>query len=402
MAKRALIDVVVTARADLSYTLPIAAAISAQPGLAARILAAGDVRVKDAPKNVPVLRVRAPGLGRDIKSSGRAVGDLVAGFTRLWSEGRPALAVLPCDRFEVLGPATAATILNIPVAHLYGGEEDVGYSIDTRIRNALTKLAHAHFVMHEATRKRLIDMGEEDWRVMVCGASSVAGVKPDPAPFLAHARAAGWGKGPFISATYLPLTTFRDQGLAELDAMIAALSDFSDHTIVWNSVNMDPGGDAIAKRLHALSRKTRNQVFVESLGAKLYFSLLSCAAAMVGNSSSALLEAPSFGIPAVNVGIRQTGRLGGENVIFVPGEAKAIRQALRKALNDTAFRQRAAETPNPFARNDSAKVVARGIAKLLKLPAAQFLIKRSVANNPARVMGIKRSVEFPPLAMKSK
>jgi UDP-N-acetylglucosamine 2-epimerase len=184
--------------------------------------------------------------------------------------------------------------------------------------------------------------------------------------------------------------------------MIAALSDFSDYTIVWNSVNMDPGGDAIAKRLHALSRKSRNQVFVESLGAKLYFSLLSCAAAMVGNSSSALLEAPSFGIPAVNVGIRQTGRLGGENVIFVPGEAKAIRQALRKALNDKVFRQRAAETPNPFARNDSAKVVARGIAKLLKLPDAQFLIKRSVANNPARIMGIKRSVEFPPLAMKSK
>jgi hypothetical protein len=89
-------------------------------------------------------------------------------------------------------------------------------------------------------------------------------------------------------------------------------------------------------------------------------------------------------------------------VIFVPGDAEAIRQALKKALNDKAFRQRAAETPNPFARNDSAKVVASGIAKMLKLPAAQFLIKRSATNNPARIMGIKRSVEFPPLAMKSK
>jgi len=402
LAKRALIDVVVTARADLSYTLPIAAAISAQPGLKARIVAAGNVSIKDTPKGISVLRVRAPALGRDLKSSGRGVGDLVAGFTRLWAEDAPVLVVLPCDRFEVLGPATAATILNIPIAHLYGGEEDVGYSIDTRIRNALTKIAHAHFVMHEATRKRLIDMGEEDWRVIVCGASSVASIKPDPAPFLDYARAVGWGKGPFISATYLPLTTFRDQGLAELDAMIAALSGFSGYTIVWNSVNMDPGGDVIAKRLHALSRKAHNQVFVDSLGAKLYFSLLSCAAAMVGNSSSALLEAPSFGIPAVNVGIRQTGRLGGENVIFVPAETKAIQQALKKALNDKAFRRRAAETPNPFARNNSAKIVARGIAKMLGLPAAQFLIKRSVTNNPARVMGIKRSVEFPPLAMKSK
>lgn len=392
-----LVDVVVTARADLSYTLPIAAAIAAHPALSVRLVAAGDVAV-DVPAGIAFIRVPASGLDGGVVAAGAAVGELVAGFTRLWSESPPALIVLPCDRFEVMGPATAATILNIPIGHLYGGEEDVGYSIDTRIRNSFTKLSHVHFVMHEAVRQRLIDMGEEGWRIKVCGASSVASLVRDPASFLAFARERGWGKGPFISATYLPLTTFRDQGLAELDAMIEALAGFSGHTIVWNSVNADPGGDAVAQRLHALSGQGANHVFVESLGVTRYFSLLSCARAMVGNSSSALLEAPSFGIPAVNVGLRQTGRLGGENVLFVPGEVKAIREALDCALNDQAFRRKVAAAPNPFARADAPQAVADGIAEMLALPASRFLIKRALRGNPARVMGVKRSVEFPPLA----
>jgi UDP-hydrolysing UDP-N-acetyl-D-glucosamine 2-epimerase len=398
VANRALIDVVVTARADLSYTLPIAAAIAAHPELRARLTVAGDLDDPRLAVPIPLLRVPAPGLGVDIESSGRGVGELVAGFSKLWANDPPALVLVPCDRFEVLGPATAAVILNLPIAHLYGGEEDVSYSIDTRIRNALSKLAHVHFVMHEATKRRLVKMGEEEWRILVCGASSVACIEPNPAFFLAHARAKEWGEGPFIAATYLPVTTFRERCLLELDAIIAALRDFRSYTIVWNSVNLDPGSDEIARRLHQLSRQERNHVFVENLGAELYFSLLSCASAMVGNSSSGLLEALSFGLPVVNVGVRQTGRLGGDNVLFVPGEVGAIRRALKRALTDKGFRRRVAATPNPFARADAPQVVSTGIAEMLRRPAAQFLIKRSVTNNPRRYAGIKRSIEFSPLA----
>ena len=181
--------------------------------------------------------------------------------------------------------------------------------------------------------------------------------------------------------------------------MIAGLAGVADgYTVVWNSVNVDPGGDAVARRLHALSGSAKGHVFVESLGRERYFGLLSCARAVVGNSSSGLLEAASFGLPVVNVGVRQTGRLAGDNVLVVPGEAGAVRRAVRKALGDEVFRRACAAAANPFLRPDAARTIAEGIATLLELPPEQFQIKRAVRGNPRRFAALKRSVEFPPLA----
>lgn len=389
------IDVVTTSRADLSYTLPLAAAIAARPGMKARLLACGPVagHVDAGAAPCPVVSLPADGLGQGLVESGHAMGDLLGRLTALWAEAPPDLVVLPCDRYEVLAPATAAMLLNLPLGHLYGGEEDVAYSIDTRVRNALTKMAHCHFVMHEATAARLRRMGEEDWRIAVCGSTSVSALRPDAGPFLDYARERGWGEGPFICATYLPLTTFRENSLAELEAMIAACRRFGGHTFVWNSVNADPGGIEVRRRIEALCAAEPNHVFVESLGARRYFGLLSCAAAVVGNSSSGLVETAGFGVPTVNVGIRQTGRLGGENLIFVPAEANAIARGLRKALFDQDFRK-AARAPNPFVKGDAAALAAEAIAGFLAMPAGAFLIKRAVKGNPRRVGGLKRSVEF--------
>lgn len=387
------IDVVTTARADLSYTLPVAKAIAGRTDLTARLIACGSVADAITQPPCPVEKIAAPSLGLNTVASGRAVGDMIASLCALWAADPPDLVLLPCDRFEVMAPAAAATILNLPLGHLYGGEEDIAYSIDTRIRNAFTKLAHCHFVMHEAVARRLRQMGEEDWRIVVCGSTSVSGLKPDPGPFLAFARDQGWGDGPFISATYLALTTFRENSLSELEAMIAACQRFPDYTFVWNSVNTDPGGVEVRRRIESLCAANRRHVFVESLGAARYFGLLSCASAVIGNSSSGLLETPSFGVPTVNVGTRQTGRLAGDNIIFARATSEAIARALRKALGDADFR-RAAKAPNPFDKGRGASLVAEAIASFLSMPASTFLIKRAVRGNPRRVAGLKRSIEY--------
>ncbi len=402
------IDVVTTSRADFSLIAPIARSLGRRVGLTVRLVFSGahhSDNEKDGLQTlmsecgVATATVEAEGIGGSDMANAAAMAAMMSGFGRLWSEDRPAACVLLGDRYELLPPASIAVLYGIVIAHVFGGEEDVSYCFDTQVRNGITKMAHLHLVMHAAMRERLLRMGEEDWRISVIGNPALEDRPRDGgAAFRAAASERGWGRGPYIAACYLPPTAFPGRWHGELDALLAALDDFGGHTVIWAGVNADPESPAIAARLQAHCAARRNQVFVANLGAQLFASLLEAADAIVGNSSSGLLEAPTHGLPNVTVGIRQTGRLTGAEALIVPAESAAIRGALAAAIGDAALRGRVAAGGNPYFRRGAAEAAADVIARTLKFDRDALMLKRALPDNPAEWMGLKRVPEYSPLA----
>lgn len=405
MAKH-VIDVVSTARADFSLLQPVANAIAADPRTAGCLVLTGShylnfeldsLKGRHSESELEVVEVPCEGIGVDRLSSVNALGQILQGFGKAWSARRPDACLVLGDRFEVLPVVTAALLLGISIVHLYGGEEDVGFCVDTQVRDAITKAAHLHLVMHEANAARLRMMGEEAWRIKVVGNTSIDRPAVGPDHFKAFARERGWGEGPFIAACYLPPTVLPELWKEELELLLKALEPWSapkgPYTVVWAGVNADPAGAEVRERLLQYCEEHSSHHFVDGLGSTLYPSLLDTAVSLVGNSSSGLLESASHHIPVVDVGVRQIGRLSGENVLHVPASPERIAGALRTALADSSFRKRVGTIANPFHRPGSAGRIVDEISRALDLPGRVFLVKRLLPDNPAEFGGLARIPE---------
>lgn len=398
------IDVITTSRADFGLISPIANALQEIPGITARLLFTGshfsseDVKMVDQLcREFPGMSVKVPckGIGQDFKNSGLALGDMTVGFSRLWEKDQPAMIVLLGDRYELLPPATVAVLARIPIAHMFGGEVDVSYCLDTQVRDAITKMAHVHFVTHEVVKKRIENMGEEEWRIKVVGNPAVETLVTDSSSFLKFATQKGWQTEKLIAACYLPPTTQRDQMFDELMALLNVLQDWQEYTVVWAGVNADPGGAEIREILLRYCQQNENHHFVSGLGSERFHGLLQTAQLLIGNSSSGLLEAASYQLPVVNIGVRQTGRLSGINVLNVSGNEEQIRKAMEKAVHDQSFLQQIKEQNNPFRKPHASKIVAKEISALLDLPIEKLLLKRAVIGNPQAIGGLQRVPEYP-------
>lgn len=397
------IDVITTSRADFALTFPTAQALNRQAGLSGRLVFSGShfapaekarLNAMQQSLAIPTALVPCGGIGTGEAASGIALGEMTTGFARLWENDRPSMIVLLGDRYELLPPAQMAVLYGIPIAHMFGGEVDVSYCLDTQIRDAISKMAHVHFISHEAVRHRLTAMGEEDWRILVSGNPAVDHPISSSEPFITFASEQGWDTEQLIAACYLPPTTQREQMFTELDALLEALDRWPEHTVIWAGVNADPGSSEIRVRLQHHCATNPRHHFVEGLGYECFHGLLQCADVLVGNSSSGLLEAASYGLPVVNVGVRQTGRLSGDNVLNVPGRFTEIHSAIVRAITDEAFRAQARTQGNPFHRGNAAERVASGILHMLHMEHDKLMLKRSVQGNPHRLRGLQRVPEY--------
>jgi UDP-hydrolysing UDP-N-acetyl-D-glucosamine 2-epimerase len=247
----------------------------------------------------------------------RLVGDALA-------RHRPAALILVGDRFETAAAALAATVARVPIVHLHGGEETEG-AFDNALRHAITKLADLHLVSHPHHAERVIAMGEDPATVHVVGAPGLDNLRRDDLStreeleqFLNISLAR-----PVVLVTFHPATLANDP----VAAMIAAM-DRVPATYIITLPNTDPGAAEIRAKLIGTGRCT-----VEALGERRYFGLMRICDAMLGNSSSGIIEAPVLRLPAVNIGDRQKGRLREPNVIDVPADAHAITEALSRALS---------------------------------------------------------------------
>ena len=286
---------------------------------------------------------------------------------------RPDLLLLIADRYEMLAPASVALALRIPIAHIEGGEVSQG-AIDDAVRNALTKLAHIHFTSTALASRRVIAMGEEPWRVHHAGA-----------PSLDHLRRSKlWSRGsveqrlgitfepPTLLVAYHPVTIHR-QTTQEADALFLALHQVHGQ-ILFVYPNSDAGSRQLIERTHAFAATHRNTHIFVNLDAVTYWSLLECVDALVGNSSSGIMEAASFALSTVNIGIRQQGRERARNVLDAAADAEAITAAIERALS-AEFRASLTGMANPYGDGHAAE---RIIEVLANTEIENLLIKEPV------------------------
>jgi UDP-hydrolysing UDP-N-acetyl-D-glucosamine 2-epimerase len=291
------------------------------------------------------------------KSMGLGVIGCADAFDRL----KPDLLMLLGDRFEILAAAEAALVARLPVAHLCGGDVTEG-AFDEAIRHAVTKMAHLHFATNEAAARRLRQLGEDPQRIFTVGSPGIDYIRR-LAPMTREevARETGLDLArPVLLVTFHPPTLGNVAALAELEELLAALAALRpEPTLAFTRPNADTAGRALAARIERFVAGHKQARLFAALGSRLYLNLLREADAIVGNSSSGLLEAPSLGTPAVDIGERQQGRLKAESVISCRGERGAIAAAVAAALN----RPRK-PVPNPYGAGDAAPRIVETLRRI--------------------------------------
>lgn len=266
-----------------------------------------------------------------------SIGLATLGFVKAIRDAAPDAVVLLGDRHETMAAAVAISALPIPIAHIHGGEVTEG-AVDERYRHAITKLSHLHFASTPGAAARLRQLGEEPWRIHVSGAPGIDGLLAAarmPASEAFEALGLEYF-GPYLLVTLHP-ETIGDRTPEMTDALAGALMRL-DLPVVITGANADAGGQAINARMQALCASLPRAQFITSCGPRLYPSMLADALAVVGNSSSGLIEAPAFGKPVVNIGERQAGRERSRHVLDCGYAVDQIVDAVRTALSDETAR----------------------------------------------------------------
>jgi UDP-hydrolysing UDP-N-acetyl-D-glucosamine 2-epimerase len=361
------IGVVTTARSDFSIWLPVLRAIDAHEGLALELCATGSHLDPEFGRTADeiasqgfALRAQVQSLdaGDDAPAAARTLARGVAGFGELFADWRPDLLLVLGDRLDMVPAPLAALPHRIPVGHVHGGEVTEG-AIDESLRHCVTKLSHLHFASTEAHARRIVQLGEEPWRVHVTGAPGIDALAArEPCGRAELERRFGIPSGErFVLVTVHPETLSPAAPEAQLAAVLAAL-DKLEPLAVFTAPNADPAGRALLARLREHCAGSARARLIENAGPSGYTDLLAHAEAMLGNSSSGLIEAPVFALPVVNVGERQRGRLCGANVIHVPLDERAIRAGLLRALAPS-FRRRLSRGESPYGDGHAAQRIVR-------------------------------------------
>ena len=372
---------VTTARSEYGACYWLISALIRDPGVELALVVGGShlsarhgYTVVEIERDGWPIAARVPFLDEDEEETRLETGGAraLAGFAELFARLRPEMVVVAGDRWELLPIATAAFLNRIPLAHLYGGDITEG-AIDDQVRHAVTKLAHLHFPSSAASAQRIAQMGEEVWRIHQLGDPALDHLALSDAASLEElTQLLGFVPDRnTILLTFHPPTMELDQLDRQLEELLSALEDF-DGKIVFTGPAPDPGCGQIREAFGAFARnQPARRVYVEHLGSRRYRGLLRLVGAMVGNSSSGVLEAPQFGLPVLNLGSRQQGRDRSRNVIDVNFGVNRIGAELRRALSPE-FRQAAAAVVEAGVRPASAR-----IAEVLRLaPDRETLLRK--------------------------
>jgi len=297
----------------------------------------------------------------DKPSMARFLADCVSGLVDLVQLDRPDVILVLGDRAEMLAAAIAGSYLSIPVAHIHGG--DLSSTVDDLARHAITKLSHIHFPATEASARRIIQMGESPERVHVVGAPGLHTLKqrPQAPPEELLPRYGLNPDEPFILVIQHP-TTESLHAAEQMRETLSAVSETGRQALVIYP-NADAGGREMIKVIGEFAADPRIHPH-KSLPHDDYLGVLASAAVMVGNSSSAIIEAPSFGVPVVNVGGRQAGRERAASVLDAGHSRVEIEAAIEKALTDDEVKAAASPDSNPYDGGDTGAKIAAELAKV--------------------------------------
>ena len=299
---------------------------------------------------VPMADDEAPDCANTIAKS---VGRGVTGFADAFELLKPDLLLILGDRYEMLAVASAALIYKIPIAHLHGGEITEG-AFDDAIRHAITKMSHLHFTSTEAYRKRVIQLGEQPDRVFNVGALGVENIhKLQPLSKQEIEASLGFEfTDKCLLVTYHPVTLSDMSSETQILNLLEALDDYKDHHIIFTYSNSDTNSQIIIRRIQEyVDRNAGRCMFIPSLGQRRYFSCLRYMEAVIGNSSSGIIEVPSFGIPTLDIGDRQKGRIAADSVIHCGYSAEEIKEGLKKVINGTV------KVENPYDKEGTCRAI---------------------------------------------
>ncbi|MBZ4644153.1 MAG: UDP-N-acetyl-D-glucosamine 2-epimerase, UDP-hydrolyzing [Deferribacteraceae bacterium] len=277
----------------------------------------------------------------------KSMGLGIIGFAESYEELKPDILLVLGDRYEILAAASAAIPFNIPIAHIHGGEITEG-AIDEQIRHAITKLSHLHFASTEIYAQNIRKMGEEAWRVFCVGAPGLEWIHHNQymsKQELEKDLNVDFSKD-VILATFHSVTLEQDKTEEYIDSILQALIK-SEMQVIFTGANSDPSGAIINKKVKEASKNYLNIHYFDSLGQRKYLSCQKYCTLMLGNSSSGIIEAASFGLPVVNIGIRQKGRLQSGNVINVRCNVNEILQGIQIATSKE-FKQKVLKVSNIY------------------------------------------------------
>jgi UDP-hydrolysing UDP-N-acetyl-D-glucosamine 2-epimerase len=377
------VGVVTVARSDYGIYLPILRAIESAPDLSLKLFVSGmhlspefGLTVKDIESDGFDICEQIEMLVSSDSPEGivKSIGLGVIGFAQVFSRSRPDILVVLGDRFEMYAATLAALPFKIPVAHIHGGEITLG-AIDESLRHSMTKLSHLHFTSTAEYAGRVIQLGEEPWRVKVSGALSLDNLNDLDLmnrQELSENFNITLSDAPFLLVTYHPVSLEFEKTEWQFGELLAALGE-CDLPVIFTMPNADTGGRGIHSMIKKYIEKHRSAQMVENFGTQGYFSMMTEAMAMVGNSSSGIIEAASFHLPVVNIGTRQQGRLRGKNIIDVDYDRNQILIGLQKAL-DPQFQDQIMKLVNPYGDGTAAEKIIR-VLKTVEID-ERLLMKR--------------------------
>ena len=293
----------------------------------------------------------------------KSMATALSGFAEAFNTLKPDMVVVLGDRYEILAAATAALIERIPIAHLHGGEVTEG-AYDDAIRHSITKMSHLHFTSTEEYKKRVIQLGEQPDRVFYVGAPGVENIKKFPLLSKEEVEESVNFKldENTILVTYHPVTLGEHTAEKDIKEFIGALEERKDLRVFFTMPNSDTGSQSIVDAINEfVANNADRAIAYKSLGIKRYLSVMKYAGAVVGNSSSGLLEVPSFGIPTLNIGDRQKGRMAADSVYNCETDKESILEGLDLIMSP-AFKKKAAETHNPYEKDNTSEEIFKVIS----------------------------------------
>lgn len=314
--------------------------------------------------------------GNNETTTAKSLGIGISGLAEAFHDCAPDIVLVAGDRNEVLAAGVTAANMNIPLAHIHGGDKTVGATIDNRIRHALTKFADLHFPASAESAERIRKLGEEEWRITTVGAPGldriVAGEYTSPDV----RKQFGFDPNePIVVVLQHPVTTQPDRAGEHMQTTLNALADVGENLqILHIHPNSDPGSEAICDTIASIEIDNSYHT-VTNLPRSLFLGTLAAADALVGNSSCGIIEAPSFGLPVVDIGPRQESRERAENVVHVPHEQAAITAAVEDCLFDLATKEVAANCENPYYYGGAGETVT---ARLSDVSLGQNLLQKQI------------------------
>lgn len=362
------IIIVTGSRADYGLLSPVIKKLLADDSFELKIAATGTHLSENF--GLTLQEIEADGISIDVgidvlqdddsnKAMSKAIGTGVICFAEYFEKTRPDMAVVLGDRFEIFAAATAAAVACIPIAHIHGGETTEG-AVDEFLRHSITKMSYLHFTSTEQYRQRVINMGEAPDRVFNVGAIGVENILS--MSFMAKdelSRSIDFDLHiPYALVTFHPVTLEKNTTIRQIEELLSALDETNGLRYIFTKANADANGRGINKKIDAYCQNKDNAIALTSMGVLRYLSAMKYCEFVIGNSSSGIIEAPSFKKPTINIGDRQKGRICAKSVISCRPEKHAIMGSINKARSQQ-FLNEIANQANPYGDGKtSAKIAA--------------------------------------------